>query len=116
MKKVAKIRKLHIAVSDELFREIREYDLLQEIDYIFAVLLAEKIETIKRGEQVMTKIEEIQRIIKEYRVSEEWTIDKIKEIRKSLKVPEGTTEKEVETFIINSLERRALAHMRGEQK
>lgn len=51
MVKVAKIRKLHIAVSDDLFKEIRNYELLQDIDYIFAELLTEKIESIKRGEQ-----------------------------------------------------------------
>ena len=51
MEKVRKIRKLHISVSDELFKKIREHELLQEIDYVFAVLLTEKIETIERGEQ-----------------------------------------------------------------
>jgi hypothetical protein len=46
-----RIKKLHISVSESLFNEIREYNLLVDIDNIVGEMLIERIETIKRGEQ-----------------------------------------------------------------
>ena len=45
-----KLRKLHITVSEELFREIRDLELLTDIDNLFADLICDYIEAMKRGE------------------------------------------------------------------
>ena len=50
-KGIIQLRKLHITVSEDLFREIRDHELLRDIDNLFAEMITERIEAIKRGEQ-----------------------------------------------------------------
>lgn len=44
-------KKLFSVIPESLFFELREHELLSDIDNIITELLTEKIESIKRGEQ-----------------------------------------------------------------
>lgn len=112
-------KKMYVVIPESLYFELKNHGVITDFDNIVTELLAEKIELLRIDERdglTIFREEKLRKIRNVYNLSEKWIEDKEKQIRATLKTPGEATEEEIEIFVINAIERRALSVFMNKKK